>query len=235
MGDMTAQEQPDAARTWYAKAAGVLESASRLDERSTARFVEKMKKRGYAEDTIPDVSSGVVYTNLSLAYLRLQNFPLALEAYERLRRLAPTNVALYRDIGAIDVALGRTDDAAVALWQAVVLTEDVAAKQQLVEIYRAMPAGDTPIVTYGEAGEVQLQVGHPAVSAHRCRALRELVAILARALGRARGWGAGPTSGVRRRLSCAWSPPSSLQCGRVPSNWTAPVVARTPDDPLTGH
>ena len=180
MGDMTADEQPEAARTWYEKAVGVLESARRLDERSNARFVEKMKERGHAEDTIPDRGSVIVCHNLSLAYLRLQNYPQALEAHERLRRLAPTDVAIYRHIGAIDMMLGRTDDAAVALWQAVVLTDDAAATQQLVELYRAVPAGDAPIITYGEAGEAQLHVGHPAVSAHRCRALRELVAIFTR-------------------------------------------------------
>jgi tetratricopeptide (TPR) repeat protein len=181
MGDIAADEQSAAARTWYEKAAGVLESARRLDDGFTARFVEQMKERGHAEDGIPDAGSVIIYTNLSLAYLRLQDLPLALEAHERLRRLAPTNVAVYRDIGMIDMALGRTDDAAVALWQAVVLTEDAAATQQLVEIYRNMPAGDTPIVTYDEAGQPQLHVGHPAVSAHRCRALRELVAIFTRA------------------------------------------------------
>jgi tetratricopeptide (TPR) repeat protein len=181
MGDMVAEEQSGAARTWYEKAAGVLESARKLDDRFAARFVEKMKERGYAEDTIPDVGSVIIYTNLSLAYLRLRDFPLALETHERLRRLAPTNVAVYRNIGVIDMALGRTDDAAVALWQAVVITEDLAATQQLVEIYRNMPAGDAPIVTYDEAGEAQLHVGHPAVSVHRCRALRELVANFTRA------------------------------------------------------
>jgi tetratricopeptide (TPR) repeat protein len=181
MGDVVAAEQSEAARTWYEKAAGVLESARRLDERAATRFVEQMKERGHAEAAIPDKGNGIVYANLSLAYLRLRDFPRALEATERWRRLAPTNVALYRDIGAIDIALGRTDDAAVAFWQAVVLSEDAAATEQLVAIYRAMPAGDAPIVTYGEGGEPQLHVGHPAVSAHRCRALRELVAIFSRA------------------------------------------------------
>jgi hypothetical protein len=90
--------------------------------------------------------------------------------------------ALYRDIAALDSALGRTDEAAVALFQAITLDgQDAEAKQRLAELYRGLPAGDAPIVTEGAAGDVQIHTGHPTVRGHRCRALHELAAILQQA------------------------------------------------------
>src|SRR5262249_57997839 len=92
---------------------------------------------GTADDTIPEVGNGPLYNNLALAYVKLDHFDEALDAYERMRRLAPTNPALYRDIAALQNALGRTDDATVTLWEAVVLDDaDADAKKRLVDIYR---------------------------------------------------------------------------------------------------
>jgi hypothetical protein len=45
LGD-TFAGQPDVAQRWYEKALTALESARAIDEKSTARFVEKMRARG---------------------------------------------------------------------------------------------------------------------------------------------------------------------------------------------
>src|SRR5262249_37952325 len=136
---------------------------------------------GTADDTIPEVGNGPLYNNLSLAYVKLDHLDEALDAYERMRRLAPTSPALYRDIATLQNALGRTDDATVTLWEAVALDDDDAdAKKRLVEIYRGT-AADPPIVTDGPSGEVQLHTANPVVIRHRCRAWHELTAIFTRA------------------------------------------------------
>jgi pentatricopeptide repeat protein len=182
LGDAVGTKNGEAARRWYEKALTALEAARALDARSTARFVEKMRARGHADETIPDVGDGVLYNNLALVCVKLGELDRALEVYDRMRRLAPLRGGLYRDIAAIEAALGRTDDAAVALFQAIAIDEqDADAKQRLADLYRGFPGGDAPIIAQGEAGDVQIHTSHPTVRGHRCRALRELAAIFQRA------------------------------------------------------
>jgi protein O-mannosyl-transferase len=182
LGDVLAKKDAGPARRWYEKALTALETARTLDDRSMARFAEKMRARGYTDETIPDTDNRVLYNNLALACVRLGELERALDAYRRLRQLAPMHGSLYRDIATLEGALGRTDDAAVALFQAIAIDEqDADAKQRLADLYRTFPAGDVPIVTAGAAGEVQIDTSHPTVRAHRCRALNELAAIFERA------------------------------------------------------
>jgi pentatricopeptide repeat protein len=181
LGDAIGVTDGGAARLWYERAVSVLETGRPIDERTSARFVEKMRDRGNADDTIPEVGSGILYNNLAIAYVRLGNLELARTAYDSMRRLSPTSAPLYRDIAAIEKALGHGDEAAIALWQAIAIADDPDAKQQLADVYRDVPAGDAPIVTQGPSGETQVHTSHPVVRAHRCRALHELVAIFTRA------------------------------------------------------
>jgi tetratricopeptide (TPR) repeat protein len=140
-----------------------------------------MRARGHADDTIPEIGNGVLWNNLSLAYVKLGELDAALAAYQHMRRLAPTSVALYHDIAALENALGRSDDAAVTLWEAVAISDDDPdAKQRLVDIYRAMPS-NPPIVTDGPSGDVQLHTANPIVARHRCHAWNELAMIFAQA------------------------------------------------------
>jgi pentatricopeptide repeat protein len=170
--------QPDVALRWYEKALTALESARALDQKATARFVEKMHARGNPDDTIPDVGDGILFNNLAIAYVKLGQVEGALDAYDRMRKLQPTNGALYRDIAALRSAVGQTDDAAVALFQAIAIDDgDADAKQRLADLYRAYPAGDDPIVTTGPGGDMQIHTSNPIVRGHRCRAWRELVVI----------------------------------------------------------
>jgi tetratricopeptide (TPR) repeat protein len=177
LGDSFAS-QPDVAQRWYEKAQTALESARAVDDKATARFVEKMRARGHADDTIPDVGDAILFNNLAIAYVKLNNGDGALDAYFRLRRLQPTNGALYRDIAALQAALDQTDAAAVALFQAIAIDDaDADAKQRLADLYRNYPAGIDPIVTTGPAGDTQIHTANPIVRGHRCRALRELAGI----------------------------------------------------------
>ena len=182
LGDALAPKNPAAAQRWYEQAVGSLGTARLLDERATARFVEKMRARGHAPDTIPDVGDGILYNNLTLAFVKLGRLESALETTQRMRRLVPTNTTIYRDIAAIESAMNRPDDAAVTLFEAIAISDaDLEAKQRLVELYRTVPAGDSPIVTEGAGGDIQIHTSHPTVRGHRCRAWRELVTIFTEA------------------------------------------------------
>jgi hypothetical protein len=60
MGDKVAAASPGASTLWYEKAVGVLEQARTLDERGTARFVERCSRaaiRGTASPTSATASS----------------------------------------------------------------------------------------------------------------------------------------------------------------------------------
>jgi tetratricopeptide (TPR) repeat protein len=170
--------QPEVAQRWYEKALTALEAARAVDEKSTARFVEKMRARGNPDDAIPAAGDAVLFNNLAIAYVKLNNADGALDAYVRLRRLQPTNGVHHRHNAALPAAGGQPDLAAVALFQANAIDDgDDAAKQRLADLYRSYPAGADPIVTTGPQGDTQIHTGNPIVRGHRCRGFRELVGI----------------------------------------------------------
>jgi tetratricopeptide (TPR) repeat protein len=166
---------------WYAKSVALLEQARPLDARGAHRFVEKMVARGHAQATLPDHGNPALYQNLALAYARSARFEDALAAYEQVRRLQPADVTHYIDVSAVLCNLGRWEDAAVALLQAITIdpgSRDVAAR--LVEVYRRFfPEGHALIED--AAGRVQINLDDPAVRRHRCRAYQGLAGIYARA------------------------------------------------------
>jgi tetratricopeptide (TPR) repeat protein len=179
-GDRLAAAGDDAI-PWFGRAGNVLEKARALDERSTARFNEKMLARGNAADTIPDVGDGVLYTNLALAYMRLARYEEALATYQRLRALSPLNAALYRDIAAIQVALGRQDDAAVSLIEAMAVGGgDQETRERVIDFYRTFPHDGPSLVIQAPDGE-HVDRTSPITRRHQCRAWHELVAIFTRA------------------------------------------------------
>jgi protein O-mannosyl-transferase len=166
-GDVVATVSPDEARGWWERAVVVLEVARELDERSTARFVEKMRARGHGPGAIPDVGDGPLYRNLALAYQRTDRLEDARGAYETIRRLKPVDPASYRDLADVLESLGRWEDAAVTLMEATfVFPADVRARRRLGALYQAH-------TTDAEADVF--------VRRHRCRAWRELTEILSRA------------------------------------------------------
>jgi tetratricopeptide (TPR) repeat protein len=177
-GDLAAREPAEgAARAWYDRSVAVLERARTLDQASARRFREKMLARGHAPSAIPDVGNGELYRNLSLAYVRAERLEDALGAYEQSRRLRPSDPTHYVDLSAVLARLGRWEEAAVALFEAVTLDPDNRdAGMRLVEIYRTFyPEGRA--VGSDDPTRLVINLDDPAVRNHRCRAYDGLARI----------------------------------------------------------
>jgi tetratricopeptide (TPR) repeat protein len=180
-GDRLAGRAPAEASAAYARAVAVLERARPLEERAKARFVEKMLARGHARETIPDYGDRTLYNNLSLAYLGADRPADALVAYERSRSLDPANPAHYVDISAVLLRLGRWEDAATTLFEALAIApghRDAATR--LVEVYRLFAREEPGPLRDGAEG-ARLDLGHPLVYRHRCRAFTDLAGIFTQA------------------------------------------------------
>ena len=71
---------------------------------------EDARARGNPDDTIPDVgTTASSSTTLAIAYVKLNNAGGALDAYFRMRNAPADNGALYRDIAALQTAVGQTE------------------------------------------------------------------------------------------------------------------------------
>jgi tetratricopeptide (TPR) repeat protein len=156
---------PADAPVWYARAIDVLERGQPLAAQHAERFAARMVERGYARDDIPESGNPLLLNNLSLAYAGAGRFDDALAVYEALRRLQPTRAGHSVDVSAVLCNLGRWEEAAVALFEALILEPGHGdAGVRLVEVYRQL----------GKDGRAALDVRDPIVRRHRCRAFAAL-------------------------------------------------------------
>jgi tetratricopeptide (TPR) repeat protein len=117
----------------------------------------------------------------SLAYARLGRFDRALKAYQQARRLDPHDPSRYVDVSAILCNLGRWEDAAVALLEALAIRpDDPAVMGRLVEVYHRLDPDGSEVAREGSS-RLRLDGNHPVVRRDRCAAYRELVEIYTQA------------------------------------------------------
>jgi tetratricopeptide (TPR) repeat protein len=179
-GDVSAAGGGEAAG-WYAKAVEVLERGRVLDDQVNRRFAEKLVATGRESRGIAQLGNIELHQNLGLAHLRLGRFADALAAYERTRELEPTDPSRYVDVSAVLCHLGRWEEAAIALFQAVtVRPEDRDAPMRLVEVYRTFDPDGHETVSDGP-DRVTVALDSPVVHRHRCAAFAGLQQIFTRA------------------------------------------------------
>src|SRR5438045_171523 len=117
-GDRVAAGSEDA-RRWYDRSVAVLEQARALQDDEDRRFGARVQARG---GTIVAVTANAVLLNdLALAYVRTRRFDDALAVFEAWRHFEPGNAKRHVDVSAVLCNLGRWEDCAVALVEALLV------------------------------------------------------------------------------------------------------------------
>jgi len=166
-------EPSAAARPWYEKAVATLEKARALEQADAQRFEARMRARGKQDEEIPVYGNAEVHRTLAVARMRLGRTEEALDAYRHALFLQPTRSQLYVDVSAAYARQDRLEDAAITLFQALTVDPaNIDAANRLGAIYRAL-AVEQAIVEEAP-GRARIELGHPAVRAHRCEAYRRL-------------------------------------------------------------
>lgn len=169
------------AQAWYARAVDVLERGRMLDVAVARRFREKMEASGRPPDALPDTGSPFLYNNLALAYAHRGRLEDARTAYERVRALEPLDPSHYVDLSSVLCRLGRWQECAVTLFEALAIAPDHHdAAGRVVQVYRVFDA-DGHAIAEDRSGHLQVNLDDAMVHDHRCRAARELTTILRRA------------------------------------------------------
>ena len=171
-GDQVAARDPAAAARWWASAVEVLERARAQEDAATARFAAAVADR----PDRPERTTPLLDNNLALAYARAGRLADALPLYARRAREAPADADRRADVAEILTALGRWDEAAVALLSAIALAperRDLVAR--LAEGYQRFDA-DGRAVVRDAGGSMHIDLATPTVHRQRCRALETVAA-----------------------------------------------------------
>ena len=97
------------------------------------------------------------------------------------RALEPLRPSRYLDVSAVLCRLQRWEECAVTLFETLAIApDDRDATERVVQVYRTFDARGTAIADDGHGG-VRLNGDDALVHGHRCRAARELDAILRQA------------------------------------------------------
>jgi tetratricopeptide (TPR) repeat protein len=179
-GEAASRRGRDAER-WYTKAIATLGRASTIDEALDRRFAERMIASGRGGDGIPEIGHLELYEALAMASARLGRLDEAVTALEHARRLSPVDLHWYLELAATLQQLGRWEEAAITLFQAMAIRSDSPEPvARLAMLYRTFdPEGHEAFVP--EPGRLSIDLDHATVRRHRCEAYRRLGAIFNRA------------------------------------------------------
>jgi len=159
------RESPD---QWYEKALEALKQAAAIDQIQSAGERQRQLDQGVAKDRIREGGSSFLYSHLADTYRRLGRFPEALEAFQHLSAIVPTDAAVYRQIAQVEQTMGLKEDAIEALWQAESLQPSAANELELVRAYRELDSAGCAVVND------RLNESCPLVIGNRCKAEMEL-------------------------------------------------------------
>jgi tetratricopeptide (TPR) repeat protein len=167
----TAQSMP-----WYQKSVEALTKAVPLDREFNADNRRKELARGRNPNEIPDIGNHEIYWNLGITYMRMSDYPKALDAYSSMRHLAPTNPDAYLSLASVYLATGHADEAGIALLQALLLDSSrTQALRLLASIYRQIDREGCAVIV--NQGEPRLNLDCAIVRSQICSAYYGLMQV----------------------------------------------------------
>jgi tetratricopeptide (TPR) repeat protein len=167
----TAQSVP-----WYQKSVEALTRAVPLDKEFNADNRRKELARGRNPNEIPDIGNHEIYWNLGITYMRLSDYPKALDAYLYMRHLAPINPDAYLSLASVHLATGHADEAGIALMQALLLDGSrTQALQLLANIDRQIDRQGCAVIT--SQGDTRLNLDCAFVRSQICSAYYGLMQV----------------------------------------------------------
>ncbi len=171
----------------YRRALAVLQRGVAVLEANRKRQLALLHAEGQPADALGASPNDDLYRLLAAAYYRTGDGDKAYETAIESRRRDPLNPAVYSQLGHILFAVHQPADAATALMEGMLVTSDMALRQQLMELYRssldpqgcAITAGangpainpNCPIVHQTlcdaslDAIRIRLDTGHPELAA----------------------------------------------------------------------
>jgi tetratricopeptide (TPR) repeat protein len=152
------------AREWLEKSAHVLERGVEIDVAANTDYRTRQLRIGRTE--IADVGLPGLYLYLGIAYSELGMNERALQAFEYMRHLAPKEPMAYTQIASTQAAMGRSDDAIVALMQGLIVDpQQEEAWQTLMDLYSKINREPTPAIEMVN-GRPQLREDNKLVQRH---------------------------------------------------------------------
>jgi tetratricopeptide (TPR) repeat protein len=144
------------------------------------RAIAIIEAHGGGPDRNATAPAADAYRVLSAAYSRLGRHGPAIDAAAKARELEPFTVIGYQQSAAAYLSAGRNDDAAVTLMTGIMVTDDRALRDELVDLYRQGldPIGCAIVNTRDGAA---IDPACATVRQHVCAATRAAVSIDTRA------------------------------------------------------
>ena len=154
---------------WYNKSLAVLTRDAGLERAINEQNRQKLQRSVRNPDEVPEVGTAALYDELGTVYLRIGQGQKAIIAFTSMRRLAPTDPAVYRNFAHVYLSMGMLEQAAINLWQASFLGKDGGQIQQLLfDVYTKIDPTGCAVVPIPNGH--QLNRSCPLVHDHICAA-----------------------------------------------------------------
>jgi tetratricopeptide (TPR) repeat protein len=157
----------------YRRAIEFLDHATAVEEAATKKLAANLAQQGRSDPRLEGVGDYHIPAALGFAYLRLGAHEQSITAFARTQRLAPQESNAYLGAGLANDALGRATEAAVCLFQALLLdSNNQEIRRALNELYAAHFAASDAVIVSGSQRQLNLQSA--LVRGQICEAYRRL-------------------------------------------------------------
>jgi tetratricopeptide (TPR) repeat protein len=161
--DPMMQNLPENAKVSYEHSAEALERAREMDQAVNQASRESRLARGVPTTEILDVGNFRIYQNLGVAYLRLRRFDDALQAFNDMQRLEPTQGDVYYNKAIAWLSKGQLEPALHELLRALILKSDSNEYWEKLNLAFANALPGQQVVLKLPDGRWNLNAEHPLV------------------------------------------------------------------------